>query len=57
MQYSFNLTLSHGEISLVNNLLNDYINKLNSNNIPIGLFAKNLNKKINHNINQLIHKD
>ena len=57
MQYSFNLTLSHGEISLVNNLLNDYIENLNSNNIPVGLFAKNLNEKINHNINQLIHKD
>jgi hypothetical protein len=57
MQYSYNLTLSDGEIGLLKNLLSDYINNLKYQNIPIGLFAKNIDEKINYNINQLIHKD
>lgn len=57
MQYSYNLKLNDGEIGLLKNLLSDYINNLKSQNIPIGLFAKNLNEKINHSENLLTHKD
>lgn len=57
MQYSYNLTLSDGEIGLLKNLLDDYINNLKSQNIPIGLFAQKLNEKIIHNTHLLTHKD
>jgi hypothetical protein len=57
MQYSYNLKLSDGEIGLLKILLTDYIDNLKSQNIPIGLFAKELNEKINHNTDQLVHRD
>lgn len=57
MQYSYNLTLSDGEMELLKVLLTEYINNLKSQNIPIGLFAEKLNDKIIRNTNQLVHRD
>lgn len=54
MQYSWNLTLSDGERILIENLLDNYINKCQEKNIPIGLFAEKLYEKLTHNLRQSI---
>ena len=56
MQYSYNLIIGDGERILISKLLNHYIEECKLNNKPIGLFAKQLNEKINHNIHQSIPK-
>lgn len=52
-QYSYKLTLSDGEIILVQSLLNEYFEKCKTNNTPAGLFAEKLQSKITYSTSQL----
>ena len=56
-QYSNNINLSDSELGLAKRLIDEHIANLNKNNIPIGLFAISLRKKLTRNTRQSNHKD
>jgi len=56
-QYSHNINLNDSELGLAKRLIDEHIDNLKKNNIPVGLFAINLNKKLIRNTSQSNHQD